>query len=155
MFQTIALRDNTKGYTLYKSNLPREFEQEPIIFLPEVASKQKKLRYFSKFTHISGNIVIKLVRSDGLDPFGRPKSLAYSLLIPPEEYNFNSLYYYLSPLLVSPKFDEEVEDPDPLTSDEFEKRKNNILEKIDLKQLREIVVAAMIEPKVIIEPNLD
>lgn len=155
MFQTIALRDDKKGYVLYKPNLPKEFVNEPIIFLPELSSRNKNLKYFTKFTHISGNIIIKLVRSDGLDPFGRPKSLAYALLVPPEEYNFNSLYYYLSPLITSDKFAVQDMDPEPLKLEEFQKHENKILEKVDIKTLREIVVAAMIEPHVVIEPNLD
>ena len=162
MFQAVALRDDKVGYKLHNHDLPKDYTTEIIPFLPEVATKEVEfVKYISKFTHISGNIIIKLARSDGFDPFGRPKSMSYSLLIPPEEYNMNNLYYYASPLIYSEKFSMGEKDTineteiELLTENDFKKKKIEILDVIPISKLREIIVAAMIEPKVIIKPGLD
>ena len=89
-----------------------------------------------------------------MDPFGRPKSLSHSLVIPSEEYNFNSLNYYSSPLVESTFFDDVDSEPGLLDLSFFKKTENKILEKTNMKTLREIIVAAMIEPKVVLQPNL-
>ena len=106
MFQAIACRDDKKGYYISKSNLPQELSDDTIVFMPELSTKHKDhIKYVSKYTHTSGNIIVKLVRSDGFDPFGRPKALSHSLIIPSEEYTFNNLCFYSSPLFHTEIFD--------------------------------------------------
>ena len=156
MFQAIACRDDKKGYYISKSNLPQELSDDTIVFMPELSTKHKDhVKYVSKYTHTSGNIIVKLVRSDGLDPFGRPKALSHSLIIPSEEYTFNSLYYYSSPLFHTDIFDKIESEPVMLNEKIFRSDPNEILEKVDLTTLREIIVAAMITTKVVLQPSLD
>ena len=155
MFQVIARRDDNIGYHIYLSDMPSELTEDSIVFMPELSTKEHHhVKYVSKYTHTSGNIIVKLVRSDGMDPFGRPKSLSHGLVIPSEEFNLNSLKYYSSPLVESNFFDNVDSEPGLLDLSNFKKSENKILEKIDMKKLREIIVAAMIEPKVILQPNL-
>ncbi|MHA1416835.1 MAG: hypothetical protein ACTSRR_11340 [Candidatus Heimdallarchaeaceae archaeon] len=156
MYQVVTKRDDKYGYKIWLANIPEELKENSIIFLPELSSKQKKhIKYVSKFTmQNTGDIVVKLVRSDGVDPFGRPKALAQNIIVPSEEYNFNSLFYYASPLIYSDLFDSIEQEPQILTEKHFRKEKNKIYEKIDDKTLREIVVSAMIQDKVILQPNL-
>jgi hypothetical protein len=156
MFQVITRRDDKIGYHIYLSDLPEELAEDSIVFMPELSTKEHQhVKYVSKYTHTSGNIIIKLVRSDGIDPFGRPKSLSHSLVIPSEEYNMNSLKYYSSPIFNTQIFDDIHLEPGLLNEADFSKTSNDILEKIDLKTLREIIVAAMIDRKVILYPELD
>jgi hypothetical protein len=156
MFQVITRRDDNIGYHIYLSDIPYELSEDSIVFMPELSTKeQHHVKYVSKYTHKSGNIIVKLVRSDGTDPFGRPKSLSHSLVITPEEYNFNSLKLYSSPLIESSLFDSIDLEPGLLEQNNFVKSENKILEIIDSKILREIIVAAMIEPKVVLQPYLN
>ncbi|MCG3222089.1 MAG: hypothetical protein H7641_11995 [Candidatus Heimdallarchaeota archaeon] len=156
MFQVITRRDDNIGYHIYLSDIPTELSEDSIVFMPELSTKEHHhIKYVSKYTHQSGNIIVKLVRSDGNDPFGRPKSLSHSLIIPSEEYNFNSLKYYSYPMVELGLFDKADTEPGLLDSSNFKKTENKILEKIDAKILREIIVAAMIEPKVVLLPNLE
>jgi len=158
MFQAIAFRDDKVGYTFKEHDLPEAYVEEIISFLPEVATKEVDfIKYVSKFTHISGNIILKLAKSDGFDPFGRPKTISYSLLIPPEEYNMNNLYYFASPLIYSEMFsaEKELNELSLLRREDFKKEKIDIVDEIPISKLREIIVAAMIEPKVILKPMLD
>jgi hypothetical protein len=155
MFQVIARRDDNIGYHIYLSDTPAELSEDSIVFMPELSTREHHhVKYVSKYTHKSGNIIVKLVRSDGDDPFGRPKSLSHSLIIPSEEYNLNSLKYFSSPLVESDFFDKADSEPGLLDESNFRKSENKILEKIDSKKLREIIVAAMIDPKVVLQPNL-
>ncbi|UJG44556.1 MAG: hypothetical protein K9W46_05095 [Candidatus Heimdallarchaeum endolithica] len=149
-------RDDKYGYKIWLANIPEELKENSIIFLPELSSKQKKhIKYVSKFTmQNTGDVVVKLVRSDGVDPFGRPKALAQNIIVSSEEYNFNSLLYYASPLIYSELFNTIKQEPQILPENVFRKEKNKIHEKIDDKTLREIVVSAMIQEKVILQPNL-
>lgn len=154
MYQIITKRDDKFGYKVIESNLPK-IDDETIIYLPEVSTtKTTHMKYVSKYTQENGTIIVKLVRSDGLDPFGRPKALAHNLLLSPEEYNNRSLSYFASPLLKS-MFDDIMRTPNLLSVDMFEKKNNLILEVLDLKILREIIVAAMIQEQVVLIPNLD
>ena len=156
MFQVIARRDDKVGYQILKSDVPKELSKDSIVFMPEISTKQQQhIKYASKYTHTTGHVIVKLVRSDGYDPFGRPKSLSHSLVIPSEEYNSNSLLYYTSPLFTTQLFDDINQDNEIFTQNMFKINKNKILEKIDLSLLREIIVAAMIDHKVTILPNLD
>ena len=154
MYQVVARRDDKEGYKVVLTDLP-DGCPDPIVFLPEISTKSEKhLKYVSKYTHETGNIIIKLVRSDGEDPFGRPKALAHSLFISPEEYNFNVLNYYASPLFTTNIFDSINEEPQILTNKAFKKEKISILDEIDLKVLRELVVSSMIEEHLVIMPKL-
>ena len=156
MFQVITRRDDNIGYHIYLSDTPDELLEDSIVFMPELSTKeQPHVKYVSKYTHESGNIIVKLVRSDGLDPFGRPKSLSHSLVITSEEYNLNSLKYYSSPLVESNLFDDYNSEPGLLDLSNFKKTKNNILKRIERGKLREIIVATMIEPKVVLQLNLE
>ena len=156
MFQVIARRDDKVGYQILKSDVPKELSKDSIVFMPEISTKQQHhIKYASKYTHTTGHVIVKLVRSDGYDPFGRPKSLSHSLVIPSEEYNSNSLLYYTSPLFTTQLFDDINQDNEIFAQNMFKINKNKILEKIDLSLLREIIVAAMVEQKVTILPNLD
>jgi len=156
MFQVITRRDDNVGYQIFLSDLPEELAKDSIVFMPELSTKEHQhVKYISKYTHTSGNIIVKLVRSDGLDPFGRPQSLSHSLVIPSEEYNMSSLKFYSSPIFNTDLFDVINIDPGLLDTADFRKTKNQILEKVNLKTLREIIVAAMIERKVVLYPELD
>lgn len=156
MFQVITRRDDNIGYHIYLSDIPIELLDDSIVFMPELSTKEHHhVKYVSKYTHKSGNIIVKLVRSDGEDPFGRPKSLSHSFVVTSEEYNFNSLKYYSSPLVESNLFDNVDTEPRLLDLNNFKKSENKILEKIDMKKLREIIVAAMVEQKVVLQPNLE
>ncbi len=156
MFQVITRRDDNIGYHIYLSDIPKELSEDSIVFMPELSTKEHHhVKYVSKYTHKSGNIIIKLVRSDGLDPFGRPKSLSHSLIIPSEEYNFSSLKYYSSPMIELSLFDSADSEPGLLDLNHFKKTENKILETIEIKLLREIIVGAMIESRVILHPNLE
>ena len=155
MFQVITRRDDKIGYHIHLKDIPDELCEDSIVFMPELSTKkQPNLKYVSKYTHSTGNIIIKLVRSDGFDPFGRPKSLSHGLVITPEEYNLNSLNYYASPLYQTDIFDRRDEEPAFLHINSFSRTKSRILEHIDLKDLREIIVASMIETKVTLKPQL-
>jgi hypothetical protein len=156
MFQVITRRDDNIGYHIYLSDIPKELAEDSIVFMPELSTKEyQHVKYVSKYTHKSGNIIIKLVRSDGLDPFGRPQSLSHNLIIPSEEYNFNSLTYYTSPMVELNLFDTVDSEPGLLDSRHFKKTKNRILDKIDCKLLREIIVGVMIEPRIVLQSNLE
>jgi len=156
MFQVIARRDDKVGYDIVLADIPDELKEDSIVFMPELSSKKKThFTYVSKYTHKSGNIIVKLVRSDGFDPFGRPKSLSHSLVIPSEEYSSNSLLYYSSPLFKTELFDMIESNPIPLSKNHFNQTENQILEKIESSKLREIIVAAMISRKVVLYPSLD
>ncbi|MCG3215826.1 MAG: hypothetical protein KAS63_03885 [Candidatus Heimdallarchaeota archaeon] len=156
MFQVIARRKDEIGYYIYLSDIPNELSEDSIVFMPELSTKElQHIKYVSKYTHKSGNIIVKLVRSDGFDQFGRPKSLSHSLVIPSEEYNLDSLNYFASPLFKTDYFDEIHSEPGLLDSTAFERDKNTIIDEIEPQMLREIIVAAMIEPKVILFPNLE
>ncbi len=156
MFQVIVRRDDKFGYQILKSDVPKELSKDSIVYMPELSTKQQPhIKYSSKYTHTTGHVIIKLVRSDGDDPFGRPKSLAHSLVIPSEEYNLNSLLYYTSPLYQTQLFDNIEVDQEMLSQNIFKSSENEILEKVGISQLREIIVAAMTEQKVTILPNLD
>lgn len=156
MFQVVARRDDKLGYQIYLSDIPKELSEDSIVFMPELSTKEHShVKYVSKYTHSSGNIIVKLVRSDGLDPYGRPKSLSHSLVIPSEEYNLNTLSFYSSPLLYTDLFDNINEEPGLLEMNSFVKKKNKINEFVDIEKLREIIVASMIEPKVVMHSNLD
>jgi hypothetical protein len=156
MFQVIARRDDNVGYHIFLSDTPKELSKDSIVFMPELSTKEHPhLKYVSKYTHESGNIIVKLVRSDGFDQYGRPKALSHSLIIPSEEYNFNSLNFYSSPLTHTNLFDDINEEPGLLEEDAFCRTKNEILDKIDMQTLREMIVAAMIEPRVIVQPDLE
>jgi len=156
MFQVIARRDDIVGYHIFLSDIPEELSKDSIVFMPELSTKEHShLKYVSKYTHESGNIIVKLVRSDGFDQYGRPKALSHSLVIPSEEYNFNSLSFYSSPLTHTNLFDEISEEPGFLDDEAFSQSKNEIIDKIEMKTLREMIVAAMIEPQVIVQPDLE
>jgi len=156
MFQVITQRDDKIGYHIYMSDIPSELTEDSIVFMPELSTKRlPHVKYVSKYTHKTGNIIIKLVRSDGNDPFGRPKAHSHGLVIPSEEYNLNSLLYYSSPLIDTNHFDEKFDEPQFLDSSYFRKSKNKILEVLNLKDIRELVVATMITPKVTLQPNLE
>lgn len=156
MFQVVARRDDKVGYDIILADIPEELKEDSIVFMPELSSKkQEHITYVSKYTHASGYIIVKLVRSDGFDQFGRPKSLSHSLVIPSEEYSSNSLLYYTSPLIYTDIFDKTDTSPSILGKDSFRDSANNILEKIQLSKLREIVVAAMINRKVVLFPSID
>ncbi len=156
MFQVIAKRDEEIGYNIYLSDLPEHLLEDSIVFMPEFSTKENpNIKYVSKYTHKSGNVIVKLVRSDGFDKFNRPKSLSHSLVISSEEYSLENLDYYASPILNPDYFDETNIEPVFFDKSAFRKEKNTILEKIDLKTIREIIVAAMIEPRVILLPNLE
>ena len=156
MFQVIAKRDDEIGYQISISDLPAEISKDSIVFMPELSTiQQQHTKYVSKYTHTTGNVIVKLVRSDGFDPFGRPKSLSHSLVIPSEEYNTNSLLYYTSPLYLTQLFDDINQEDKIISLDAFKNTENKILEKIDLTLLREIIVAVMIEPRVTLLPDLD
>ncbi len=156
MFQVIARRDDEVGYRITLADMPEELKEDSIVFMPELSTKeQEHIAYVSKYTHKSGNIIVKLVRSDGFDPFGRPKSLSHSLIIPSEEYNSNSLLYYSSPIILSELFDDVNNEPSILRASNFKQSKNEILEKVDAAKLREIIVSAMINRKVVLNPSLD
>ncbi len=157
MYQAIAKRDDKEGYKLFAHNLPKRLTKDSIIFLPELSTSLKKhIKYLSKFTmQDTGDLVIKLVRSDGFDPFDRPKSLAHNIIVSSEEYNFNSLDYFASPLIYSDIFDNIENEPQILDKSFFKRKENKILEKISLKALREIIVSVMTQSKVILHPKLD
>ena len=156
MFQVITQRDDTVGYHIHMSDIPNELSEDSIVFMPELSTKHlDHIKYVSKYTHKKGDIIVKLVRSDGFDPYGRPKSHSHGLVIPSEEYNLNNLLYYASPLLFTDIFEEKYDEPQFLSPNSFQKTKNNILESLDLKDIREIIVAAMIDPKVTLQPNLE
>ncbi|MHA1399720.1 MAG: hypothetical protein ACTSQE_05200 [Candidatus Heimdallarchaeaceae archaeon] len=157
MYQAVTKRDDKVGYRIYLSDLPEELVKDSIVYLPELSTVQKKhIKYVSKFTlQATGDIVVKLVRSDGFDPFGRPKALAHNIVLSSEEYNFNSLDYYASPLVYSDFFDNIESDPQLLPENAFVRKENKILEKLDLGTLREIIVSAMTQSKVILQPQLD
>jgi hypothetical protein len=156
MFQVIAKRDDKVGYQILQSDVPEELSKDSIVYMPELSTKQlPHIKYGSKYTHTTGHIIVKLVRSDGLDPFGRPKSLSHSLVIPSEEYNSNSLLYYTSPLFMTQLFDEAESEQELLSQNIFRPSENKILEKVDISLLREIIVAAMTEQKVTILPDLE
>ncbi|MHA1198036.1 MAG: hypothetical protein ACTSQF_01580 [Candidatus Heimdallarchaeaceae archaeon] len=155
MFQVIARRDDKLGYEIILADIPEEMKEDSIVFMPELSTKaQDHITYASKYTHKSGHIIVKLVRSDGLDPFGRPKSLSHSLVIPSEEYSSNSLLYYSSPLTHTDLFADANSDPVILKENTFRETENKILEKMDLNKLRELIVAAMINKKVVLLPSL-
>ncbi|MHA1667978.1 MAG: hypothetical protein ACTSX6_12700 [Candidatus Heimdallarchaeaceae archaeon] len=155
MFQVVTRRDKEIGYHICLSDIPKELSEDSIVFMPEVATKRKThLKYISKYTHKSGHIIVKLVKSDGIDPFGRPKALAHSLIIPSEEYNFNSLYYYASPIINSYLFEDTDEEPKLLNESFFKKSKLTVADSIERTALRNLVVAAMIEKRVIIRLNM-
>ncbi len=156
MFQVITQRDDKIGYHIHMSDMPSKLTEDSIVFMPELSTKQlSHVKYVSKYTHKTGDIIIKLVRSDGSDPFGRPKAHSHGLVIPSEEYNLNSLLYYSSPLIDTNHFDEKFDEPQFLDSSCFRKSRNKILEILDLKDIRELLVATMIDPKVTIQPNLE
>ena len=156
MFQVIAKRDEEIGYNIYLSDLPEHLAEDSIVFMPEFSTKERQnVKFISKYTHKSGNVIVKLVRSDGYDQFSRPKSLSHSLVISSEEYSLENLDYYASPILNTDYFDETNIEPVFFDKSAFRKEKNTILEKVDLKTMREIIVAAMIEPRVILLPNLE
>ncbi len=156
MFQVITQRDDKIGYHIYMSDIPSKLTEDSIVFMPELSTKHlPHVKYVSKYTHKTGDIIIKLVRSDGNDPFGRPKAHSHAFVIPSEEYNLNSLLFYSSPLVDTNHFDETFDEPQFLDSSYFRKSTNNILEVLDLKDIRELIVAAMIDPKVILQPNLE
>ena len=156
MFQVVAKRDDEIGYQISFSDLPAELSRDSIVFMPELSTKQQQhTKYVSKYTHTTGYVIVKLVRSDGFDPFGRPKSLSHSFVIPSEEYNTNSLLYYTSPLHLTQLFDDINQEDKIISPYAFKNTENKILEKIDLTLLREIVIAAMIEPRVTLLPDLD
>ncbi|MCE7742625.1 MAG: hypothetical protein GOP50_09215 [Candidatus Heimdallarchaeota archaeon] len=155
MFQVIARRDDKVGYNIILADIPEEMKEDSIVFMPELSSKeQDHITYASKYTHKSGHIIVKLVRSDGFDPFDRPKSLSHSLVIPSEEYSSNSLLYYSSPLIHTDLFADVNKDPVILKENTFRETENKILEKLDLEKLRELIVAAMISKKVVLLPSL-
>lgn len=156
MFQVITQRDDTIGYHIHMSDIPSELAEDSIVFMPELSTKHlPHMKYVSKYTHKTGDIIIKLVRSDGNDPFGRPKAHSHGLVIPSEEYNLNSLLYYSSPLIDTDHFNENFDEPQFLDSSYFRKSRNKILEVLNLKDIRELIVAAMIDPKVTLRPNLE
>ncbi|MHA1346529.1 MAG: hypothetical protein ACTSVO_09095 [Candidatus Heimdallarchaeaceae archaeon] len=156
MFQVITQRDDTIGYHIHMSDIPSELAEDSIVFMPELSTKHlPHMKYVSKYTHKTGDIIIKLVRSDGNDPFGRPKAHSHGLVIPSEEYNLNSLLYYSSPLIDTDHFNENFDEPQFLDISHFRKSKNEILEVLNLKDIRELIVAAMINPKVTLQPNLE
>ena len=155
MFQVIVKRDDEVGYQISISDLPVELSKDSIVFMPELSTKQQHTKYVSKYTHTTGNVIVKLVRSDGFDPFGRPKSLSHSFVIPPEEYNSNSLLYYTSPLYLTQLFDDINQEDKIIPPEALRNTENTILEKIDLTLLREIIAAVMIEPRVTLLPDLD
>ncbi len=156
MFQVIARRDDKVGYDIILTDIPEEMKEDSIVFMPELSSKKRDhITYASKYTHKSGHIIVKLVRSDGFDPFGRPQSLSHSLIIPSEEYCSNSLLFYTSPLTHTNLFDDVTKDPIILSKNAFHETENKILEKMDSQILRELIVAAMINKKVVILPSLN
>ena len=156
MFQVIAKRDEDIGYHIYLSDIPEHLSEDSIVFMPEFSTKERQhVKYISKYTHKSGNVIVKLVRSDGFDQFDRPKSLSHSLVIPSEEYSLENLDYFASPILNSDYFDDTNIEPVFFDKSAFCRDRNTILEKVDSKIMREIIVAAMIEPRVILLPNLD
>ncbi|MBY9001217.1 MAG: hypothetical protein KGD64_09905 [Candidatus Heimdallarchaeota archaeon] len=156
MFQVITQRDDKIGYHIHMTDIPSELSEDFIVFMPELSTKHlPHIKYVSKYTHKTGDIIIKLVRSDGFDPFGRPKSHSHGLVIPSEEYNLNTLLYYTSPLLYTNLFEEKYDEPQFLDPNSFQKSTNKILESLDLNDIREVIVAAMTDPKVTLQPNLE
>ena len=155
MFQVITQRDDNIGYHIYMSDIPSKLTEDSIVFMPELSTKHlPHVKYVSKYTHKTGDIIIKLVRSDGNDPFGRPKAHSHGLVISSEEYNLNSLLFYSSPLIDTDHFDEKFDEPQFLDSSYFRKSRNKILEVLNLKDIRELIVATMIDSKVTLQPNL-
>ena len=153
MFQVVARRDDKLGYNIVLADIPKELKEDSIVFMPELSSRRKEhITYVSKYTHRSGHLIVKLVRSDGFDPYGRPKSLSHSLVIPSEEYCSNSLLYYSSPILHSDLFNNVKADPKILKENLFRETENKILEKMNLKDIRELIVASMINKKIILMP---
>ena len=156
MFQVIARRDDKVGYNIILADIPEELKEDSIVFMPELSSReQNHIKYVSKYTHKSGHIIVKLVRSDGFDPFGRPKSLSHSLVIPSEEYSSNSLLYYSSPLIHTDYFNDVNNEPSMLGENLFHVRENKILEKIDNSKIHEIIVATMTCKRIVLIPSLD
>lgn len=156
MFQVVARRDDKVGYTIILSDIPEAMKEDSIVFMPELSSRLKDhICYVSKYTHKTGHIIVKLVRSDGFDQYGRPKSLSHNLVVPSEEYISNSLLYYTSPLIYTDIFDDVNINPSILDKNMFRETENKILEKIDLSKVREIVVAAMINKRVVLVPSLN
>ncbi|MHA1167698.1 MAG: hypothetical protein ACTSRU_07745 [Candidatus Hodarchaeales archaeon] len=98
----IVIRNRKKGYEITFST-DQGFNPDYLPqLLPECASLDQDLKYFTKNILPDGTLVIKLVVADGTDSFGRYVMKAHNLLIKRDEYGDylkNGLPFYISPLL--------------------------------------------------------